>query len=72
MNLNKKENRETRAIWFEGNIPKNYVNNQQVLEAKGGEKFPFEWGGGILNEGVACVVAPRQEHKCRPGGTISN
>ena len=36
------ENKETRAIWFEGNIPKNDVNNQQVLEAKGGEKFPFE------------------------------
>ena len=26
----------------------------------------------LLNEGVACVVAPRQEHKCRPGGPISN
>ena len=41
-NLNEKDNKEASAIWFEGKIPKNDVNNQQVLEAKGGEKFPFE------------------------------
>ena len=41
------ENKETRAIWFEEKKKKNDVNNQQVLEAKGGEKFPFEWGGGM-------------------------
>ena len=46
-NLNEKDNKEASAIWFEGKIPKNDVNNQQVLEAKGGEKFPFEWGGGM-------------------------
>ena len=38
----KRIRRLASTIWFEGKIQKNDVNNQQVLEAKGGEKFPFE------------------------------